>query len=318
MQEAEALDKAMEDRIVARKSSASSMSSIGSASGTGIGPAWKSRYPRKRTPSVTSSKTNGSMSEDLVEEDEEEALLGTGGAFDNDCHQMEEDSSSSSPDDEDKGTPRNPSYLSTRPPSTASIWKASFTCSSPLTAVGATFDGPLSCLSPPKPKVKRRPVSLSILPPVPASPISFSIEADDINPKDAIFGPKRIARPIRRQSESRISRPHSHRQNVLLPKGIPTCHSTDSVLTGAGTPSQTLFVFPPSPTFTNTRTPSTMTLLSNPSVPIPFSVVQTPRVSAFNKGKRKSFIGLTSPPTSTVGLAKVDARGYVGFEASTL
>jgi hypothetical protein len=62
-----------------------------------------------------------------------------------------------------------------------------------------------------------------------------------------------------------------------------------------------------------------MTLLSNPSVPIPFSMLQTPRVSTFNnKGKRRSFIGLTSSPAPTVGLAKVDARGYVGLEVSSL
>jgi tyrosine-protein phosphatase len=319
-QEAEALDKAMEDRIVARKSSASSMSSIGSASGSGMGSAWKSRYSRKRTHSTASIKTNRSMDEDLVEEEEEEALLGIGGDFDHDSHQTEEYSSSSSPDDENKGTPRNPSYLSIQPPLTAGVWKTNFTCSSPLTAVAATFDAPLPRPSPPKPKVKRRPVSLCILPPVPASPIGLAVETDDIlDPKESTGGAKRIVLPIRRQSESRILRPHSHRQNATLQKGIPTSYSTDSVSTAAGTPSQTLFVFPPSPTFINTRTPSVMTLLSNPSVPIPFSMLQTPRVSTFNnKGKRRSFIGLTSSPAPTVGLAKVDARGYVGLEVSSL
>lgn len=310
MQEAEALDKAMEDRIVARKSSASSMSSIGSASAPGMSFAWKSRHARKRTQSTTSDRTNGSMSEDLVEEDEEEALLGIGGDFDNDSHRTGEDSSSSSPDDDHTGTPRNPSNLSIRPPPTGAVWKSNFTCPSPLTAIRATFDAPFPRVSPPKPKLKQRPVSLGVLPPVPASPIT--VETDMADPKgDA----KRIPRPARRQSESRILPPRFERQNVILQKGIPISHSADSFAAAAGNPSQTLFVFPPSPTFTSTRGPSTMTLLSNPSKPIPFPMLQTPRVS---KGKRRSFIGLTSPPTPTVGLAKVDARGYFGFEVSSL
>ncbi|KAE9410892.1 hypothetical protein BT96DRAFT_983571 [Gymnopus androsaceus JB14] len=83
MQEAQALDKAMEDRIVARKSSASSVGS--SLSGVGMGAAWRSRYSRKRAGSVASNTTNGSLiSEDLVEEEEEQALLGVGGGFESD------------------------------------------------------------------------------------------------------------------------------------------------------------------------------------------------------------------------------------------
>ncbi|KAJ4486356.1 hypothetical protein J3R30DRAFT_3401935 [Lentinula aciculospora] len=86
MQEAQALDKAMEDRVVARKNSASSISSHGSSfSGVGMGAAWRSRYSRKRTGSVASNTTNGSLiSEDLVEEEEEQELLGLGGGFESD------------------------------------------------------------------------------------------------------------------------------------------------------------------------------------------------------------------------------------------
>ncbi|EIM83344.1 uncharacterized protein STEHIDRAFT_83382 [Stereum hirsutum FP-91666 SS1] len=78
--EARALDKAMEDRVVARKASSSSI-----GSGIGMGAAWKNRYgsSRKRAGSVASNGTSNSMlSEDLVEEDEEQELLGTGGGFD--------------------------------------------------------------------------------------------------------------------------------------------------------------------------------------------------------------------------------------------
>ncbi|KZV75600.1 hypothetical protein PENSPDRAFT_624387 [Peniophora sp. CONT] len=81
MQEAKALDKAMEDRILARKSSASSVASGGS--GIGMGAAWRSRYARKRAGSIASNGTSGSaISEDLIEVEEEQELLGVGGGFD--------------------------------------------------------------------------------------------------------------------------------------------------------------------------------------------------------------------------------------------
>jgi tyrosine-protein phosphatase len=84
------------------------------------------------------------------------------------------------------------------------------------------------------------------------------------------------------------------------------------------TPSQTLFVFPPSPTLT-TRTPSTMTLTSAATPReqnIPFPALATPRVSTFRgpQGKTRSFIGLGLPPTPTTGFSRVDVRGYVGLQ----
>ena len=76
------------------------------------------------------------------------------------------------------------------------------------------------------------------------------------------------------------------------------------------TPAQTLFVFPPSPTLATTRTPSTLTLTSNT---FPFPTMATPRVSAFRggEGRRKSFIGLTTPVTPTVASSRVDVRGFL-------
>ena len=74
MREAQALDKAMEERIVARKASNSSMGS----GGLGMGLAWKSRYGnggRARTGSMASNFTSGGgsiLSENLLEENEEE------------------------------------------------------------------------------------------------------------------------------------------------------------------------------------------------------------------------------------------------------
>ncbi len=77
MREAHALDKAMEERVVSRKASGSS---IGSSTGIGMGSAWKSRY---RAGSVTSNFTTGSiLDENLIEESEEQELLGVGGGFD--------------------------------------------------------------------------------------------------------------------------------------------------------------------------------------------------------------------------------------------
>lgn len=315
MQEAKALDKAMEDRIVARKSSASSFSSNGS--GLGMRPAWRNRYvSRKRTGSIASNKTNKSiLSEDLVEEEEEQDLLGIGGGFDTESHQSRaEDSLTSSPDDEHVGTPRT---LSSLIPSTfcplpsAPAWQTSFSSPPPATAIRSTFELP----SRPKPKNKPRPVSLNILPPVPASPITLVIETDEL-PQTTIppraVKPNLISPPVRQRSESRrLIPPSLHLRNSVLRK---TSHSASDVTSMVSTPSQTLFVFPPSPTLT-TRTPSTMTLLSNVAGSVPFPSLSTPRVSTFHsKGRTRSFIGLRSPPTPTVAFSKVDVRGYVGLE----
>ncbi|KAF9535845.1 hypothetical protein CPB83DRAFT_830744 [Crepidotus variabilis] len=366
MQEAKALDKAMEDRVVARKASASSVtsvSSVGSGSGIGMGAAWRIRYARKRTGS-SSSNNSSFLSENLLEEEEEQDLLGVGSSSDNDYYAKEDNSSSSpSPDDEHKGTPRNLSSMATAVPPSAPVWKTSFETSPPppQTAVRSTFELP-RVLSKPKPKApKRRPLSLSILPPVPSSPVNIVLESDtnqhqrsstrqqpvaDTQPRPSQSLPRlplslsNLSLPpaLRQRAESRrLPPPPLHlRQSVLLRKSSTS--STESAMTqsltvpigsgsgvGTATPSQTLFVFPPSPTLSNTRTPSTMTLLSNPGGAVPFPSLTTPRVSTFSmssgsggtsKGaKRRSFIGLASPPTPTVGLAKVDARGYFGMDA---
>ncbi|KAF8973743.1 hypothetical protein BDZ97DRAFT_1935701 [Flammula alnicola] len=319
MQEAHALDKAMEDRIVARKSSASSMSSTGS--GLGMGPAWRSRYgSRKRTGSVASNQTNGSfLSEDLVEEDEEQELLGIGRGFDTESRQSrtEESSTTSSPDDEHHGTPRNhsimvtPSLATARPPPSAPVWKTSFSIPPPpATAVRSTFQLPPR----PKPKGKLRPMNLSILPPVPSSPVALVIETEEpaVEPRPAVTAPVVALPPVRQRAESRrLVPPPLHLRNSVLRK---TSNSSSDIATALQTPSQTLFVFPPSPTLT-TRTPSAMTLTSHVAGPVPFPSLSTPRVSTFHsKGRTRSFIGLGAPPTPTVAFSKVDARGYIGLE----
>ncbi|KAF9455707.1 hypothetical protein BDZ94DRAFT_1179413 [Collybia nuda] len=315
MREAEALDKAMEDRIIARKTSASSLASS-SGSGVGMGAAWRTRYgvSRKRAGSIGSNMTNGSIiSEDLVEEDEEGELLGVGGGFDDDrgrslSAEPEDSSATNSPDDELDATPQrlNPfSPFHTQRPQT------SFNIPPPSTAIRSTFPLPAR----PTPKGKRRPPPLGFLPPVPSSPISIVVESGQSLITSPKIPPSRTPTlslpPVRTRTESRrLVPPPLHLRNSLLRK--PTIPSTFP--SGPSTPSQTLFVFPPSPTLT-TRTPSTMTLTSNMSGPVPFPSLSTPRVSTFrSQGRTRSFIGLGAPPTPTTAFSKVDARGYIGLE----
>ncbi|KAH9982514.1 protein-tyrosine phosphatase-like protein [Lactifluus volemus] len=145
--EARALDKAMEDRILARKSSSSSIA------------ARKSRYSaRKRTGSVASNMTSNSvLSENLVEEDEEVELLGVGGDFD----RLSARPSPSDPhlpsDASSDGEPQAP-----HPPSVPPAFKL------PLFPLTSFSHRPLS-LS----KARRRPTPLDILPTVPDSPVSL-------------------------------------------------------------------------------------------------------------------------------------------------
>ncbi|KIK71209.1 hypothetical protein GYMLUDRAFT_235564 [Collybiopsis luxurians FD-317 M1] len=214
MQEAHALDKAMEDRIVARKNSASS---VGSSTGVGMGPAWRSRYSRKRTGSVASNTTNGSLiSEDLVEEEEEQELLGVGGGFESDSHDLEKisdgreqtdvpesstssSSNNNSPDNihntiviplrtnssiltPKTARPRPPSLANRlssqgQPPPSAPVWKTSFGSSASLPPPPTTAFRSTFDLSTPKPN-KRRPTPLGTLATIPPSPIAIIVEGD--------------------------------------------------------------------------------------------------------------------------------------------
>lgn len=313
MQEARALDKAMEERIVARKVSASSVVSAGS--GVGMGAAWRTRYAaRKRTGSIASSMTNGSMlSEDLVEEDEESDLLGIGGGFDDERRnsQSTEASATNSPDDDLDATPRHADLfgpvaarISLRPPPSAPAWRSSFHVPpTPGSTTRSSFDLP----SAPALKAKRRPPPISLLPPVPSSPIAIVADSSNVSTKGTNSTATALP-PVRRRAESRkLVPPPLHLRKMHLRNA-----SIDSSSV-ASTPSQTLFVFPPSPTLT-TRTPSTMTLTSTFNGQIPFPSFSTPRVSTFrSQGRTRSYIGLGPPPTPTTGISKVDVRGHVGL-----
>ncbi|KAF5377527.1 hypothetical protein D9615_005243 [Tricholomella constricta] len=347
MREAEALDKAMEERMVARKSSASSLASS-TNSGVGMGAAWRTRYghSRKRAGSIASNMTNGSMiSEDLVEEEEEEELLGVGGGFDGRSlsAEPEDSSATNSPDDEIDTAPSLNLFAPTtarpsaaaRPavwaPPSAPVWKTSFNIATPPTsALRSTFNIPpppssavrstFNIPSRPPPKGKRRPAPIGILPPVPSSPIAIVVEST--SPPETLVQSNEPSKPlplrtptlslppVRLRTESKKLPPPLHLRNSLLKKTNVVSDASASV----STPSQTLFVFPPSPTLT-TRTPSTMTLTSNMGGLIPFPSLATPRVSTFrSQGRTRSFIGLGAPPTPTIAFSKVDARGYVGLQ----
>ncbi|KAG5644721.1 hypothetical protein DXG03_007850 [Asterophora parasitica] len=349
MREAEALDKAMEERMVARKSSVSSLASS-TNSGVGMGAAWRTRYghSRKRAGSIASSMTNGSIiSEDLVEEDEEEELLRVGGGFDGQSLSTESEdlSATNSPYDEldaashlDFTPEAAPLVRSTGPrvPPSAPVWKTSFSLAPPLsTAIRSTFNVPPPPSSavrstfnlPPRPPVKggkRRPAPIGILPPVPSSPIAIVVDDSPPHPERTVQSqpnkplPPRTPTlslpslpPVRARTTSKKLPPPLHLRNNLL-------KSPPDASMGLSTPSQTLFVFPPSPTLT-TRTPSTMTLTSSLGVGadglVPFPSLATPRVSTFrSQGRTRSFIGLGAPPTPTIAFSKVDVRGYVGLE----
>ncbi|KAF8225012.1 phosphatases II [Tricholoma matsutake] len=326
MHEAEALDKAMEDRIVARKSSASSITStVSTGSGVGMGAAWRDRYgpTRKRTESIASNITNGSViSEDLVEEDEEEELLGIGGGFDDERRrsistETEDSSTSNSPDDPDPSqhlTPIASPPQEVRPPPSPPVWKTSFNIPPPPpTAVRSTFNIPPRVVL----KPKRRPPPIVVLPPVPSSPITAadlmhpSVKPTKLPVHRASTTPAPPT-PLRPRTEpKRLVPPPLHIRNSVLRSSSPNAVILDSSF--VSTPSQTLFVFPPSPTSTlTTRTPSTMTLTG---AHVPFPSIATPRVSTFRShGRTRSFIGLGVSPAPTTAFSKVDVRGYLVME----
>lgn len=276
--EARALDKAMEDRIVARKSSSGSISSLGS--GIGMGPAWKSRYGgRNRAGSAASHNTNGSViSEDLVEEDEESDLLGIGGGFD--------ESTVNSPEDDVSSLSSNISTSKTVPPS-APAFKSTFAL--PRMQVPATATQPSFNLATPRAsKSRHRPPPLAISTSVPVVPVMPTL---------------RTSKPSRVRADSR--KPE-----------IPPFHlrKPPPISQPLQTPSQTLFVFPPCPNI-STQTPSTMILTPSVSSFFPFPSASTPRVSTLKTGRRMSFIGIGAPATPTTAYSRVDARGWIGKDS---
>jgi len=313
-QEAKDLDRAMEERIIARKHSGSSVASLASSSGVGMGPAWRSRYGRKRTGSVASILTTGSvLSEDLVEADEEQELLGVGGGFDeateprrSPCLSL---SSESPTANELSAQPPSCKALPHRPPlrsksldpvpSTPAM-KLSFNVHPPLaTAVHPTFNFPAG-------KGKRRPPPLGILPPVPPSPVTpIAVQDNQETPRTRRRTPARKPTPPPLKLHKNTTQ-FTFPQNTVSPPLI------------TAVPSQTLFVFPPSPSHVMSamRTPSAMTVTSNvQNTTYPFPSQRTPRISTSrSQGRTRSFIGIGTSVAPTTAYSRVDARGWVGIE----
>ncbi|KAL5495354.1 hypothetical protein ACEPAI_817 [Sanghuangporus weigelae] len=340
LQEAYALDKAMEERRVARKASGSS---VGSSTGIGMGPVWKAKYGnRKRTGSIASNFTvNSIISEDLVEEDEKEDLLGIGGGFDAPSISSRSHSGETTEEEPNVSPDLKKGTLSSQifPPSTAarpaySAKQHSLVSHPPPSAPATKTSFGFTARLPFKPRAKARPPPLNFLPPVPSSP-------DVLGPSEAPspLEPVPKAEPTRRRpappplrlSESATSlrvtdlgnsrpglgpaRESSHHRTVATRSSSRSSSQSQLSHLSVTTPSQTLFVFPPSPTLKSHFTPHMVTVTSNLNSPMPFAAAPTPRVSSFKttQGKRRSFIGLSVPPTPTTACSRVDARGWVGI-----
>lgn len=305
-QEAKDLDRAMEERIIARKPSTSSISS-----GLCMGSARRNRCVRKRTGSVASVHTMGSvLSENLVEADEEADLLGVGGGFDDTTEPRRSPSlSSESPGSPSESDAQSPLTSNTSPARPLPI-RRHLTSAPSAPPTKLSFDVTRPSLSRPfiktaTGKTKRRPPSLAVLPPVPPSPVTPVAVQD--NPS---------GRPLRTQA-SRKRVPSALKLRGPLGQIVFPSQSTPSRSSVSATPSQTLFVFPPSPTFaTAMRTPATMTVTSNvPTNAFPFPSQATPRVAtSSSKGRTKSFIGIGASVAPTTAYSRVDARGWFGLE----
>jgi tyrosine-protein phosphatase len=292
--EARALDKAMEDRMLARKSSSSS---VASSSGLGMGVAWKSRYGgRRRTGSIASNLTTGSiLSEDLVEENEEEELLNVGGGFDNDSRE----SDATSPDSQfgEESTNKLPFTPQTARPPVQHTSSSGPTSTHkfpriPASATRATFDVPPLPRARLSMKGRRRPPPLSILPTVPSSPINPGVMKSEPSQKAQTLTEPRISAPAllpsRQTPPKRPSRPLS-------------------------TPSQTFFVFPPSPSPNALPSAAPSTMILTPSVnTLTFPSMKTPRLlSRGSRGRQNSFV---APATPTTAFSRVDVQGWVGMK----
>lgn len=279
----------MEERLIARKPSSSSINS-----GRGMGSAWRTRYGRKRTGSIASIHTSGStLSEELVEADEESELLGVGGPFDDVLEPRRSPSLSSE-------SPGSPNEISAQtavqrhfsPPPSAPPTKLSFNLSRPPANLNFKIAPG---------KGKRRPLPLGTLPPVPPSPST---------PVAVQPSPRRRKHLSSRKQPPPSLKLQGQPSSIAFPTGtLPSKHPV----------SQTLFVFPPSPTVTpkaTMRTPSTMTITSKvDSNACSFPSQTTPRVATSRShGRTRSFIGLGASVAPTTAYSRVDARGWVGLD----
>ncbi|KAF9240956.1 phosphatases II [Melanogaster broomeanus] len=292
-QEAKDLDRAMEERTIARKLSASSVSS-----GVGMGPAWRNKYGRKRSGSIASIHTTASvLSEDLVEADEESELLGIGAGFDDALEPRRSPSLSS-------GSPSSPSETTSQATVTAIplVPRPAFprrNISSLPSAPATKLCFSTSRLPPTKltltsaaGKVKRRPPTL---PPVPSSPITP------------------ISQPDNRPSPRR--RRHLSRRQAPPPLKLQG-DTNSPFLRHLHRPSSSFHPLLELRLRTAMRTPATVTVTSNmKNNSYPFPSQTTPHVATSrSQGRTRSFIGLGNSVAPTTAYSRVDARGWVGLE----
>lgn len=258
------------------------------------------------------------ISEDLMEDVEgRQASMGSGFESDQTSSAGFERSNTNSPQELTHEPPSWSTSTTARPllrslPS-APAWKTTFGDLPPMpaTAARSTFDV--------APRAKHRMPRLNSLPPVPSSPIH--VAGDDTDTTDTVSKRKSAvweatSPPVRTRVDSKKPPPPPlHLKSSLMFKPMTTTHVRNITPPIISTPSQTLFVFPPSDTDKRgLRTPSTMTLTSNMNIPVPFPPSSaTPRVSTFRShGRTRSFIGVSRPLTTTTGISQVDARGYFG------
>ncbi|KAG9314525.1 phosphatases II [Chiua virens] len=278
-------------------------------SGIGLPSTRRCRYGRQRAGSIASVRTAGSvLTEDLVEADEESELLGVGGAFDDALEPRRSPSLSS----ESPGSPSETNVQTTQslslsvavsstrfsPPPSAPATRSSFS----LTRSSAN---PSFMITPGR--GRRRAPPLRTLPPVPPSPIT-PIAVQESKPS-----PRRRKHLTRKQPPPPLKL-QGEPSSIVFPTEFPSLKHTVSALS-----SQTLFVFPPSPTVTPAaamRTPTTMTITSKmDNNTYPFPSQATPRVSTSRAhGRTRSFIGLGASAAPTTAYSRVDARGWVGLE----
>ncbi|KAI6044991.1 phosphatases II [Pisolithus marmoratus] len=269
-QEAMDLDRAMEVRVIARRPLASS-----TCSGIGLSSTTQALNERKRAGSVASIRTScGSvLSENLVEADEEAELLGVGGGFDDTVEPRRSPSLSSespgSPSDSDSQLPLTFNNFPARPfPVRRHLMSAPSASPTKLTLPVTRQSVVRASTKVTSSRVKRRPPTFGVLPPVPPSPVTpVAVPIGDPPP-----------RPPRKRSSRKYVPPSLKLPDTSSQVTFPSKTTPRTSISA----TQTLFVFPPSPTVTTAaRTPATMTA--------------TPRVAmASSKGRTISFIGVGS------------------------
>ncbi|CAE6453972.1 unnamed protein product [Rhizoctonia solani] len=212
------------------------------------------------------------------------------------------------------------------PPPSAPAFKMSFGIPPPHTATRSSFGA-----IPPPPLLRRQGPRGPAPPSAPATKAGFSFPAPGSR-ASSIKSSKRptplptvpsspVAVPTLATPKTARARPAPLRLPVTPPTHV-------TIVPSSSAPQQTLFVFPPDRSHT-TCTPSTLTLTTmTPRVdafvnPGP-GVTPTPRKGSFGAmrksgAKRMSWLGMgVAPATPTTACSRVDAKGWVGLNATTV